>query len=270
VPDTIYQRYGINTVDGLIKWCGAEPSNLTSLNNPFYRYIEYHCMGGTHYLNILKTNSLYPILSSDNNISVIVSNDYQLNTDKVDKTKYTSFIVPESNIPAKNGTIHTINDLLPVVEPEPTIFVFDVCSYFDIMQGDWYGKYYHRWYDGENDLAKVKWEGDYLQYYYKNHDSPSTSDINMDELQMFGFWWLEITTPKIMKGHYKFTADIWNGNFDVYVDGVRTAVVVGMVPQVTPLGEFIWTKTEEHKIKLVATTPMTLFWDSVIFTPVTD
>ena len=69
-------------------------------------------MGGTYYFNDLETQ-VYPILSYDNNIAVRVDTDYKLNLD-FETGKYTGFIQEESNIPAKNGTIHTLNDLLPV------------------------------------------------------------------------------------------------------------------------------------------------------------
>lgn len=99
VPDSIYNQQGITCVDDLIRWTGAKPDSLQSLNNAFYRYMEYHCMAGTYYLNTLSTG-LYPILSADNNVSVNIDTDYKINLNS--KTKmYTSFIVKDSNTPAK-------------------------------------------------------------------------------------------------------------------------------------------------------------------------
>jgi uncharacterized surface protein with fasciclin (FAS1) repeats len=269
VPDTTFNRFGIFTIDQLINKFTDQPDSITYLTNGFYRYMEYHCLGGTFFLSDFVTK-LYPILSFDNNISVTIDTDYKLNFDKI-TNKYTAFNIPESNYPAKNGTMHTVLGLLPVTEPEPGKIVCETTDYFDIRQGDYYKKYYHKWYDGEHDLAYVHWQGDFLQYYYKDHSSPSTNDLNMDDLQMFGFWWVEITLPKIMKGHYNMTGRIWSGNaaYDVYVDGVKTATVKSADPaDTTILGEFIWTKTERHKVKLVATSWGMLFWDSVTFTPV--
>ncbi len=267
VPDTVFNRFGIHTIEELIAMFTKAPDSVTYLNNGFYRYMEYHCMAETYYLSSLNTQ-LYPILSYDNNISVEVSTDYKLNVIK--KTgKYTGFIVPSSNIPAKNGALHTINGLLPVIQPDPTVFTFETTDYFDMKQGDYFGKYYIKWSDGQNTFAKVKWEGDYLQYYYKNHN---TGDLmNWDCLNMNGFWWCEITTPKIMKGQYKITSNLWSGqmNYEVYVDDVKTADILITDPaKSTSWGEFDWKKTEEHKIKVVNTTWGMLFWDTVIFTPI--
>jgi uncharacterized surface protein with fasciclin (FAS1) repeats len=267
VPDTTFNRYGITTIDELISRYTDAPDGVSNLENGFYRYMEYHCMGGTYFLNNLDTR-LYPILSYDNNISVTVDNDYKLNLNTL-TGKYTGFVVDQSNNPAKNGTVHTINDLLPVYEPAPTVIVIETTDYFDMRQGDYYGKYYARWFDGQNTFANIKWEGEYLLYYYKNKNTGKL--MNWDCLSMSGWWWCEITTPKIMKGKYKMTSNLWSNqiNYSVYVDDVNTALIKAADPaETTSWGEFDWPDTKTHKIKVVATSPGLLFWDTVIFTPI--
>ena len=267
VADTTFNRYGITTFNQLVDYFTTAPDSITYLENGFYRFMEYHCLGGTFFLNNLETR-VYPILSFDNNISVTVTDDYKLNLDP-NTGLYTGFFIEESNYPAKNGTVHTINDLLPVFEPAPTTITFETTDYFDLKQGDYYGKYYARWFDGQNTFAHIKWEGDYLLYYYKNHDTGKV--LNDDCLSMSGWWWVEITSPKIMKGKYKMTANLWSGqtNYAVYVDGVNTALIKSTDPaESTSWGEFDWTKTETHKIKVVTQSPGLLFWDTVILTPI--
>lgn len=271
VPDTIYHRYGINDVNGLIDWCGATSDNLTSKDNPFYRYIEYHCLNNSYYLSSFET-SLYPILSRDNNISVTIAEDYKINLDRT-TNKYTGFILDGSNIPAKNGVIHTINDILPITDPEPTPVTFETTDFLEFKEGDFYGKYYYKWSNGLNSFEKIKFQGDYLLYYYKpNHGR--TAILNNDNLSMLGFWWIEITFPKVMKGHYAVTANIWSGGEDLpmfaaYVDGEKKADINARISGAKmDFGEVTYTKTEEHKIKLVCTGWGTIFWDSVTFTPI--
>ncbi|HAH25525.1 MAG TPA: hypothetical protein DCL77_17505 [Prolixibacteraceae bacterium] len=271
VADTTYQRKGINNVNDLIAWSGGTADNLTSKSNPFYRYIEYHCLNNSYYLSDFKS-SIYPILSRDNNISVTIAEDYKINLNS--KTKeYTGFNVTSSNLPAKNGVIHTIKDLLPVVDPEPAIFTFETTDYLEFKEGDFYGKYYYKWHDGQNSFAKIKFQGDYLLYYYKVNHGRSPI-LNYDNISMLGFWWIEITTPKVMKGHYAVSANIWSGGEDLpmfaaYVDGVKKADINARISGAKmDFGEVTYTKTEEHKIKLVCTGWGTLFWDSVTFTPI--
>jgi len=267
VADTTFNRHGINTVDDLIAHFTDAPDSITYIDNPFYRYIEYHCMGGTYYLNDLETQ-VYPILSYDNNISLTVTDDYKLNLDYETNT-YTGFNIPESNIPAKNGTVHTISDLLPVFQPKPTTIVWETTDYFDLQQGDYFGKYYMRWFDGENTFEYIKWEGNYMLYYFKDHNTGKL--LNDDCLSMSGWWWVELTTPKIMKGKYDITSNLWGGNvsYTVFIDGVNTAFINSSDPaESTSWGKLEWTETERHTIKIVAKTPGLLFWDTMIFTPI--
>ena len=267
IADTTFNRYGINTIDELVAHFTDAPDSITYMKNPFYRYMEYHCMGGTYYFNDLE-NQVYPILSYDNNIAVRVDTDYKLNLDS-ETGKYTGFITEESNIPAKNGTIHTLNDLLPVYEPEPTQIVFETTDYFDLQQGDYFGKYYMRWFDGQNTFQYIKWEGNYMLYYFKDHDTGKL--LNDDCLSMSGWWWVEITTPKIMKGKYELSSNLWSGQitYAVFVDGENTALIdISDPAETTSWGRFEWTETETHTIKVVAKSPGLLFWDTLIFTPV--
>jgi hypothetical protein len=146
---------------------------------------------------------------------------------------------------------------------------FETTDYFDIRQGDYFGKYYSRWFDGQNTFEYIKWEGDYLLYYFKDHDTGYL--VNDDCLSMSGWWWVQITTPKILKGKYNITSNLWSGNINyaVYVDGVNTANVLRSDPALTTSwGEFEWTETERHTIKVVTKSPGLLFWDFVDFNPV--
>jgi hypothetical protein len=108
-----------------------------------------------------------------------------------------------------------------------------------------------------------------MLYYFKDHDTGTL--LNDDCLSMSGWWWVEITTPKIMKGKYNLTSNLWSGqtNYAVYVDDVNTAFVnASDAAFTTSWGEFDWTTTETHKIKVVTKSPGLLFWDTLIFTPV--
>ncbi len=263
VADTTFQRFGINNVQDLIARYSTSPDSINYKSDGFYRYIEYHLMAETYYLSDL-TSKLYPILSHDNNLTMTITDDYKINPR--DDGRYTSFYIETSNIPGKNGTVHTITDLLPVFQPKPTTIVWETTDHFDLKQGDYYLKTYQRWFDGQNTFANIKWEGDYLLYYYKE----DVVQENWDCLAMSGWWWIEVTTPKIMKGSYTMSGNIWSGQIDyaVYVDGVNTALVKSSDPSnTTSWGEFDWKETTTHKVKIVATSPGLLFWDTIIFTP---
>ncbi len=230
--------------------------------------MEYHCLAETYYLSDLELgNKIYPILSYDNNVLIRVDDDYKINPDADEN--YTAFNIEQSNNPGKNGTVHSINGLLPVVQPKPTTLTIETTDYFDLKQIDSFGKTYSRFFDGQNTFEYIKWEGDYLLYYFKDHDTGKL--LNDDCLSMSGWWWCEVTTQKIMKGKYRLTSNLWGGqiNYSVYVDGVNTALIKSSEPaESTSWGEFDWNETERHTIKVVATSPGLLFWDTLIFTPI--
>jgi hypothetical protein len=259
-------------VDDLIEWCEADPDSVTYLNNSFYRYIEYHCLNGSYYLSDWATG-IYPILSRDNNIAIDISEDYKINLDNKTK-KYTGFIIPASNTPAKNGALHAINDLLPVIEPEPTVVIFETTDFFDLKQGDYYQNYYMKWHDGENTFEKIKWKGDYFQYYFKPIQG---GIIDHDLVNMLGWWDISITFPKVMKGKYAVSIfqPAWNDvtNCAAYVDGVMTPFTyygpyAGGAGGLQKIADVNFTTTAEHTIRLRNVTFGGLFWDYVRFDPV--
>ena len=264
VADTTFYRFGIFTIEKLVARF-TQNSDASNNDNGFYRYMEYHCLAETYYLNQLNTK-LYPVLSHDNNILITVDNDYKINLK--DNNNYTKFVIEHCNIPAKNGTIHTINDLLPVVLPRPTTIEWEVTDHFDLKQGDYYKKYYQRFFDGQNTFANIKWGGDYLLYFYNIKEPP----INNDCLMMDGWWWIEVTTPKIMKGKYKVSGNTGSGSnksiIDVIVDGEYIVYGLKLQPNATFFGDFEWTKTETHKVKLVARSAGLFMWDAITFTPI--
>ena len=268
VADSTFNRYGITNINELINYFTDAPDSITYLDHEFYRYMEYHCLANTYYLSDLETK-LYPTITYDNNLFITVDDDYKLNIDN-DKN-YTKFVIEQCNYPGKNGTVHTVAGLLPTTLPKPQTITWETTDHFEIKESDFYGKHYKRWFDGQNTFPNIKWEGDYLLYYYKDHNAPQ--QMNWDCLSMSGWWWVEVTTPKIMKGKYKISGNIWANNIDyaVYVDGVNTGLIKRSDPaNTTTWAEVDWDKTERHKIKVVATSPGLLFWDTVIFTPITN
>jgi len=235
--------------------------------------MEYHCMAGTYYLSDLNTQ-LYPILSHDNNISMTIDTDYKINYQSKLK-KYTAFIIPASNTPSKNGAIHAISDLLPVIQPDPISIIFETTDFFDLKQKDCFGKYYDKWEDGKNTFAKIHWVGNYMQYYYK---PTQPENINYDALQMFGYWSISVTFPKVMKGKYTVSIyqPIWGNAIApcyVYLDGVKTPYnyeteATGGKAGLQKIADADFKTTAEHTITIENFMWGGCWWDYARFDPV--
>jgi hypothetical protein len=97
---------------------------------------------------------------------------------------------------------------------------------------------------------------------------------------MIGFWSIEVTTPKIMKGNYLVATRIWGGaSYAVYIDGVQTNIILASdnpnidskstdkSVKLFKMGDVSWTTTRTHKIKVVALISCWLFYDRIEFLP---
>jgi uncharacterized surface protein with fasciclin (FAS1) repeats len=270
VPDTVYHRFGIHNVDELISWCGSSSENITLRENPFYKYMEYHCLQGTFYLNYFKENTSYPVLSQLNSISMNINGDYKINLDN-NTNKYTGFIRSSSNIPAKNGVIHAINNLLPI--PKFQEIIFEVTNYMEFTSAAFYRRDKALWFDGGNSFSKIKFVGEKIQYY--GYCLPEETYLNEDYIIIQNFYSIEITTPKLPAGRYKVGSSqsfIYEDDpppFQVYIDN-RIVPDFNIFDFIVDFGEVTWNKSVEHKIKIVCPNLGSMYWDYLVFTPIIE
>ncbi len=263
VPDTLYNRFGINSIDDLVaKYSNG--SDLKDPNNSFNQYMVFHCLSGTHYFTDFQPDNVYYIISEENYLNIKVENDFEIN--KSD-SGYTGFYFDQSNVPAKNGVIHTVNSLLPNEDAAPAEIVFQTTDYFDFQQEPCYGHYYQRFFDGANTFKYIKWDAEYLEYYFKNEDL----FMDADGISLNGHFWIEITTPKIRAGKYMLGTYWFGGAVTAwYIDGKYISDID--LANLTwnnwmDVGEVDFTETSNHVIKVKTLVPGQIFWDRVRFTP---
>ena len=230
--------------------------------------MEYHCLNGTYYFNDFEKNASYHMISYDNYLNIQVGKDYMIN--KKGDT-YTGFNYELSNIPAKNGVVHTVNTVLDVEDSELTTIIFQTTDYFDLQQGPYYLNYYQRFYDGQNTFEKIKWEGEFLLYYLK----PDHNLMDDDCLNLNGHFWIEITTRKIRKGSYDLSGFFFFGGGyavmscyvdDEYLGRVDLSEGTWGGPPIS-FGEVKFDETKEHKIRLESINPGGCFWDYIKLRP---
>jgi uncharacterized surface protein with fasciclin (FAS1) repeats len=268
VPDTLYNRMGIFTIDDLIALYSTG-GDLTDMSNGFYQYIEYHCLSGTHYFSDFTPNDIYYMISYENYLNIRVEEDYKIN-----KTAegYTGFYYELSNIPAKNGAIHTVNTMLPNEETALATVTFQTTDYFDLQQGPYYQNYYQSFYDGQNTFEYIKWDGEFLQYYLKTGHNLMDDDC----LKMDGHFWIEITTPKIRKGKYNLLGHFFQGGgravMSCYLDGEYYGIVdpnpAAWGAEPFSWGDVNFAVSKPHIIRLESLVPGQMFWDYIRFVPI--
>lgn len=269
VPDTLYNREGISSVDDLIDLFSSG-GDLSDPDNGFRQYMAYHCISGAHYFTDFLPDDIYYIISGDNYLNIKVEEDFKIN--KTDSS-YVGFYYELSNFPAKNGVIHAVNHTLPITETAPVEITHQVTDYWDLQQGSFYLNYYERFFDGQNTFKDIKWEGTTVLYYLKpGHHLMDDDAIKMEETH----YWIEITTPIVRKGEYHLSGFFFQGGdrgvYACEVDGEYIGIVNpnegawGGDP--VPFGNVSFETTESHKIKLSTVIPGRGFWDYVRFTPI--
>lgn len=265
VADTLFNREGINSIDDLVDRydTGGE---LTDIDNGFFKFMEYHCLSGTHYFTDFEPDDIYYLVTADNYLNIKVEEDYKIN--KTDST-YTGFYYDQSNIPAKNGAIHTINSLLPFTDTDLSEVEFSVTHYFDLQQGPYYLKYYKRFFDGENSFEGIKWDGDFLLYYFK----PGQNRKEDDAISLIGHFWVEFTLPKIRAGKYMMKGTGFGGSIcSIHLDGEYVGVYDVNDSNWGDLEPVDWAEvefqeTEHHTVRLTTIVPGNIFLDFIVFTP---
>jgi len=271
VPDDVYNSQSIFSIDDLISRYDDGNGVLTDNTNGFYKYMEYHCLEGVYYLSSFEPG-LYPIISRENYINLKIDSTYKINYNPADSS-FVRFIFEDANVSAKNGVLHKISGLLPAQEVALAPIVFQVTDFPDLRANDCYHNYIKNFMDGQNSFAKIKWQGDYLQYYYKTSEAYRDHDcLSMSQ----GFWWLEITVPKVPKGNYNVSGYFKVGenraDMITYIDGTKMDIIVKTRAssksfETIEIGDVEWTETSEHTFKFVTLVPGIVYLDRLIYTP---
>jgi uncharacterized surface protein with fasciclin (FAS1) repeats len=136
-PNSVFQSDGINSFEDL-KERYSDSGDLTNHSNGLNQFMAYHCVPGLYYLNQLDSFN-YPTMAENKLISVTIRDDIYLNEHVTDTSEISiSINRTNSNRSAKNGVIHSINQLMEVYDPQPKFFVFDFTSYQRINLGETY------------------------------------------------------------------------------------------------------------------------------------
>lgn len=123
-PDSVFNLYGIKSVEDLVSRFATPGMPLTSKTNPFYQFTTYHLLKGEYYMNDFYWGTNKYITLSEQPITIDVGQDIRINTG-VDTyvigtsdsggTKEISYIRPigeSCNNLTRTGPVHSISDLM--------------------------------------------------------------------------------------------------------------------------------------------------------------
>lgn len=134
VSDATFNEAGITSAETLAQKLGAG-SDYTNEDNELYKYIGYHTLGSNKYMNDFfsfaegdSATIWSPMANGEVFGSYLVGNKRYLNylhsTDDG-----VQFVEEKCDIIARNGIIHEIDELMPVIAPEAVPVIWDFLDY---------------------------------------------------------------------------------------------------------------------------------------------
>jgi uncharacterized surface protein with fasciclin (FAS1) repeats len=140
-PDEKYREKGITSVSDLVSRYSdtGDPANK---EDGLYQFMAYHVVPGLHFLNEIDSFN-YPTLAENMLINVKLENqiyvNWHLEKDGGQTTeKFITVIEEHSNLQAKNGVLHEIDNIMEPYEPDPAYLVIDLTDYQGLSLGQSY------------------------------------------------------------------------------------------------------------------------------------
>jgi len=180
VSDDVFADEGVSTVSGLVSLLGAS-DDYTSEDNSLYQYISYHILSQAQYVE-----DLFPFDESDSTIIWSTKASQQvLSTSLMSGSYYFNYSnesasgisLVTSDIEAKNGVVHSVDNYMPVFTPDPLTVIWDLSSYDDVESAV-------NAYGADNDLGDI----------YQVAQESSEYWITFDEDAVTSYTWKAYTS----------------------------------------------------------------------------
>lgn len=123
-PDSVYRRYGINSVDDLVKHFSPPGVSLTNVTNPFYQFVAYHVMNGAYFTNDFYWGSRDYATFGGQLLTIYIGQEIRINTGvgtygttvtptgETITINYIRLIPDHYNTLTASGPVHSISDLM--------------------------------------------------------------------------------------------------------------------------------------------------------------
>lgn len=191
--DETFSKEGISGVQDLVDRY-SDSEDLTDQKNGFYRFVAYHIIPDLYFLNDLEPFN-YPTLATNMLINVNIEDDIILNRhlDDSQGEQFVRVISQASNRQAKNGTFHTIGQVLEPFEPRAVYVIIDLTNYQGISLGRDYTE------KELEDIEGIRTENTGI--YFRN-SILSDGETNLQTTGTRAGWSVEFTLPPVMRGKY--------------------------------------------------------------------
>ncbi len=303
VSDAVFNAGGILDLAGLLSLLQETGTDFSDPGNELNKYVAYHILP----LQLdFATLASFQEGTASKNLATLAENQLINFSEQGDQLRINydasseSFIsVVESNISTKNGIIHIINGLMPVVTPPKTRVLWELTDFADmasvvsnIYRKSGVSATTTRFFE-PGDISSCTWSAipssknsNSVAYLiaHKN-DATRYEMVNYDclylELGLYG--WIEMKTPAIIKGEYTMKVSYYSlaassryGKFMLILDGeyvgaeiashgvstTKTQIVT------TTVGKVSFNATASHKLRILAGDNSAVFIDHIVFEPI--
>ncbi|MFV0365005.1 MAG: fasciclin domain-containing protein [Mangrovibacterium sp.] len=138
VTNEVFAEVGVSTIAQLASLLEAKDTDYTEADNLLNQYVAYHLMSSARYIEDLYT---FPEEDSATIFSNLADRVIATSIDKEGNQwiNYNStdsigiqFVEGKTDMVAKNGVLHEVNDMMPVAEPEALTVLWDLTDFDDV------------------------------------------------------------------------------------------------------------------------------------------
>jgi uncharacterized surface protein with fasciclin (FAS1) repeats len=294
VPDSIYQKADIYSVNDLAAVISPGSSDYTSASNLLYNYMAYHFLTGSYFLDdFVDENTNYNTLSeiplniNGRGLEIEINPGKEMFDTIVHQPGDTTFIdyvgvlYDESNVITQSGAIHFINRMMKQQPPSQTDVTYQF--YEELLINQWYdngnGEGSYLIEDPEL-LNNIEYTGSDLSYEIIKEAAGEniTNAWNNDYLILEGDFVIKYTTPQIVSGRYTvfLGAEAFNSEnalVEVFIDGKKIGGLVDLTAigsednpfQQIRLGNVDFKSYARHTVEIRPLIPGRFLWDNIRF-----
>lgn len=280
VSNEIFAADGIDDVQGLIARLGAGTGDYTRQDNPLWKYVAYHLVASNAALSDLAD---FPENTTTKNVVTLAPNELFsvsdikgelfLNRDSEGK-QFVRFREGHTDIQARNGFLHEVDQLMPVYSPEPATVLFEFSDYAEIRALPIYrvwgsaSQIDRYFFTPETAPKEIRWktipdrgETDWTVWYEVRGNWTSLRYHDGVGVNLGRVGWIEFDLPQIVKGKYKVSLArnvyVNRGTYQPILDGVRLGGPVNFAggTNLIELGRVDFKTTSTHTMRFSVVKP---------------
>lgn len=286
--DSVYQKSGVFSLEDLIQKISPGNSDYTSATNPLYKFVAYHMILDTRFLDDFAEKSTNYITYSEIPLNINgIGLDIKINRGKtiydtivVNQDTvvidYIGFYYDDSNIITQSGAIHYIDRMLKIESPSRAIQTFEF--YEEPLFNEFRLEPATYLVEDSSALRVIKYSGTDL-FFVESADENHPA-WGSDYIYMNGDFIISYKIPKIVQGKYKafLGADAFDGTnalVEIFIDGKQTGGLIDLTTGGSSnwpfakieIGTFNFLKYEQHIVEIRSLIPGRLLWDYIRFEP---